>query len=77
MQINAIATERTLDVRAALESSELRPMRSLMARADIHPTGKITVAELDRKFASAGSKLSVVDRIALKSALSRAGLLED
>jgi hypothetical protein len=44
-----------------------------LATADINPTGRITVAELDRKLAA--SRLTTAERIQVKVALDRAGIL--
>jgi hypothetical protein len=72
MQIHAIATTDT-KIEAAISS--LPPTtRRLLAAADVSLTGKISVADLDRKLAAA-ERLSVLDRLAVKVGLEKSGLL--
>jgi hypothetical protein len=73
MQINAIATAPT-NIQAALASPEVRAVAKLLAAADIAITKPLSIAELDTMLAGKGLRTS--DRIQLKSALSRAGILK-
>jgi hypothetical protein len=52
---------------------EMRLQASKLRAAGIEVTRRMSVAEIDRKLA--GSPLSTNERIVLKAALSRAGLL--
>jgi hypothetical protein len=71
--LNAVADKATFDISAAMASKEMLAVRSLMAAANIAPTGKIIVAELDAKLAN--SRLSTQQRLELKVAMTRAGIL--
>jgi hypothetical protein len=73
MQINAVTERPTFDISAALGSREMTAVRSLMAAANIAPTARITVAELDQKLAD--SRLSTLQKLELKVAMTRAGIL--
>jgi hypothetical protein len=75
MKIQAIATERAFNIEAAMASPEIRQFKSLMARADIHPTKSMTLADIDRRLTAAEIPLQA--RLALKIAMHRAGLLAD
>jgi hypothetical protein len=76
MQINAVIDKSTFDVSAALASREVVAVRSLMAAAGIEqPKGKILLADLDRKLSA--SRLSIQQRLTIKVALNRAGLIAD
>ena len=74
MQINAVTERPTFDISAALGSREMTAVRSLMAAAAIEPKGKLTIAELDEKLA--GSRLSTLQKLELKVAMNRAGILD-
>ena len=76
MQIRAIATTtEPLDIRAAMQSPEVRSVARLLARADIEPPTerKFELADIDAKLKL--SNLSIQERIAMKVALTRAKLL--
>jgi hypothetical protein len=75
LAINAIAdtAKPSFSIEAAMASKEMLAVRSLMAAANIAPTGKIIVAELDAKLAN--SRLSTQQRLELKVAMTRAGIL--
>jgi hypothetical protein len=71
LAINAVATD--LDIKAAVE--KLPPnVRRLAAQADL-ALGKLTVAQVDAKLAAA-PRLTTMDRLQIKIALNRAGLLD-
>ena len=73
-KMRAVA-EPTFSITAALARPEIRVCRSMMAAADIDPTGRLTLAEVDRKLSQ--SRLRPADRIQVKLALTRAGILAD
>jgi hypothetical protein len=62
-----------LSMQAAMDSSDGRSVAKLLARADVILDRKLTTKELDDKLA--GSALTVENRIAIKAALTRLGLL--
>jgi hypothetical protein len=75
MEIHAIADRENFNLSAAVSS--LSPtVRRLMASANVSLTGKIGVADLDRKLATA-ERLSVLEKLTLKVGLEKSGLLGD
>jgi hypothetical protein len=75
MQIHAIANQPSFNIAAAMQSPEVRAVKSLMASADLRPLGKMSIAEIDRKLSA--SRLSIQQRLRVKIALDRAGMIED
>jgi hypothetical protein len=73
MKIQAVINQDVLAIRAALETPEMRGMLPLLRASQIEIERRMTVAELDAKLK--GSSLSTQSRIALKGAMTRAGLL--
>lgn len=74
MSYLAVVSEKPFSIEAALASREVIAVRSLMAAAGIEqPTGKISVADLDEKFSK--SRLSIEQRLQIKVALFRSGIL--
>ncbi len=72
MTLRAVA-DKEFNIAAATGKISRQTSR-LMAMADL-PIGRLTVAQVDAKLAAA-SRLSVLDRIAIKAELSRFGLME-
>jgi hypothetical protein len=73
--INAVTAEK-FDISAALAKPEGRVISRLMALAGVEPPkGRVAVADLDRALAAAGSKLSTLQRLELKVALDKVGVL--
>ena len=73
-KIRAIAEPGALAIQAALQNPEVRAVTRLLASADVDLVGKITLRELDKRL-SAASKLSIAERLQIKRALDRAGLI--
>jgi hypothetical protein len=74
MQINAIAERPEFNIAAAVAS--LPPdTKRLAAAADFAIAGKISVGALDAKLSA--SRLRTLEKLQLKIALNRAGLLVD
>jgi hypothetical protein len=71
MQIHAVT--EPFNLQAAMTNREIVGCRSILAAADLHPAGRMTLAEVDRKLS--GSRLTVTQRLAAKVALQRAGIL--
>jgi hypothetical protein len=71
LTINAV-TDHQFDIRAAAERLSL-PTKRLMARADLHPTSRMTLAEVNAKLSA--SPLTAEERIALKIALERSHIM--
>jgi hypothetical protein len=76
MRMHAIATGMPANIQAALASPEMRGMLPILNKIEAGIGGNfpLTVAELDRQLSGAG--LKTAERIALKAAMSRAGLLK-
>ncbi len=73
MQIHAVANGIPTEIKAALATTHMRGVEHLIRAAKINIERKMTVHELDEKLKA--SALSPQSRIALKGAMSRAGLL--
>ena len=73
MQIRAVATNPPVDIKAAMASPHYRGVEHVLRRAKIDVDKQLTTGEFDAKLKA--SALSTIDKIALKGALSRAGLL--
>jgi hypothetical protein len=71
--LNAVAAP--FDITAAMASKAMLSVRSLMHAAAIEPKGRMSVREVDA--ALQGSRLSSTQRIELKLAMDRAGLLTE
>jgi hypothetical protein len=75
MNINAISTTPAA-IEAALQSAEVRQISSLLASIGIEkPKSKIKLADLNAKFAAAGTPTQ--KRLEAKIILGRANLLAD
>jgi hypothetical protein len=77
MQIQAVATKPTFDIQAAMASPDYRGVEHIIHASGIGErlaSGPLPVAEIDAALSK--SKVSTSDRIALKSALGRCGLLK-
>jgi hypothetical protein len=66
-------TDKTFSVTAASASPYVMSVRSLMASADIKPTGKMTIHDIDAKLSK--SRLTSTQRISVKVAMERSGLI--
>ena len=73
MRINAIATGQTFNMSAALASPEVRGIEHLLRQGRIELTDRLNVHELDDKLSK--TNMTPVNRMALKGALRRAGIL--
>jgi hypothetical protein len=74
MQIHAVVDTKAFDISAAMARPEGRVISRLMALANLEaPKNKVAVADLDRQLA--GSKLSTLQRLELKVALDKIGVL--
>jgi hypothetical protein len=73
MNIHAVIDQDVRAIRAALETPEMRCMLPILRAHKIEIERRMTVAEFDAKLK--GSNLSTQQRIALKGAMTRAGLL--
>jgi hypothetical protein len=74
MNIVAVAEKPVFSIEAALQSRPARLASALLARADIRPTGRMTLAEVNAKLAV--SPLSAEERIQAKISLERSGILQ-
>jgi hypothetical protein len=74
MQIHAIKDEPIFNISAAKASPNFRGVEHLLRRANIDIMKQLTVRELDMKL-EACAALTIGDRIAVKSTLSRVGIL--
>ncbi|WOJ89853.1 hypothetical protein RZS28_00620 [Methylocapsa polymorpha] len=74
MQIHAVKTAPSLNIQAALASPEVRSIAASARRAGIELTGPIKIGRLDGLLSR--SPLSIQERITIKCALDRAGLIE-
>jgi hypothetical protein len=76
MQIHAITTGVPANIQAALASAEMRGVLPILNKleAGIGGAFPISIADLDKQLSGAG--LKTAERIALKCAMSRAGLLK-
>jgi hypothetical protein len=76
MRIQAIATEPTFDIKAALASPEVRGVSKILARAGVAPPtmGKIPHSHLESCMCSAG--IDPTERMRCKIALDRAKLID-
>ncbi len=73
-KMHAIATPPVFNLAAAMENPAVRSALRIMAQAGIEkPTGRIALADLDRKLAA--SSLSPRERLQVKISLERAGIL--
>jgi len=72
MKIHAV-TDDALAMQAALATPEMRNIIPMLRAQGVTITGRIALRELDAKLAA--TALSTTQRIQVKSALSRAGLL--
>ena len=72
-KINAIDTSKTFSLESALASRHMLGVRSLMASAQIKPTEPMGVGDVDRLLSK--SRLNETQRIAVKVAMDRSGLL--
>lgn len=61
-------------IQAALDSREMQGVRSILRASAVKVDHKFTRKELDEKLRE--SSLSIAERIALKGAMDRAGLVE-
>jgi hypothetical protein len=77
MQISAVVDNKpTFDISTALGSREVVAVRSLMTAAGIEqPKTKIRLSDLDAKLSA--SRLTIQQRLEVKVALNRAGLIAD
>jgi hypothetical protein len=73
MQINAVTDSNAFSISAAMASREVIGIRSLMAAAGLEPKGRMSTSELDAVLRD--SRLSVLQRLELKLALSKSGIL--
>jgi hypothetical protein len=74
LAIRAVTAEKTFDISAALARPEGRVISRLMTTAGVElPKGKLAVQDLDRQLS--GSKLSTLQKIELKVALDKIGVL--
>ncbi len=74
MQIHAVKTTQPLNLQAALASPEVRSIAASAKRAGIDLSGPIKFARLDDMLGR--SNLRIEERIAVKAALDRAGLID-
>jgi hypothetical protein len=77
MRIHAITTGAPANIQAAFAGPEMRGVGAILRKIESgisYNDFPISIAELDQKLSGAGLKTS--ERIALKAAMSRAGLLK-
>ena len=74
-RIHAISTPPVFSIAAAKQSPDYRAVSGLLAKAGIEIDSRIALFDLDQKLAAAPRQLTTTERIALKSALGRAGIL--
>ena len=71
----ALAADKTFSIEAAMASPHMLGVRSLMASAQIKPTGPMELNDVDRLLSK--SRLNEIQKIAVKTAMIRAQLLVD
>lgn len=69
----ALDSSKTFNIDAAMASPYVLGVRSLMASAKIKPTGPMDVNDVDQLLCK--SRLNELQRISVKTAMIRAGLL--
>jgi len=72
-EMNLFAKDKAMKIEAALATPEMRVHAATLRRARIAVEKPMTVHAVDQKLNA--SELSIVERIALKAAMGRAGLL--